>query len=219
MSGYAAASMGVPMRFSTFTLLLLAVTAGCKGKPPAADTAKAVVDAGAAEPTTAAPPENSWTAFDADHAAFVEQKGVDATRCKVTCTLKNDTVAWTLDKCIGTKDDLRFVARDCGSVAVLYTYPEIEESWPQTTVMRAFSRGGLVRELKAVQMVRDGDELKMTKSRFRWLKGVLGEVGTPPHYSEDGKNIEFDTVDDAHKVLALPAIPAAPAAPEGVTAQ
>jgi hypothetical protein len=183
------------MRFPRVMVVALAVglsSACTRGSKDVAPEKPAVPE----KPATQPPPGSSWTAFAGDHGAILEQKGLDATTCKVTCTLRNDTVAWSLDTCIGTEDDLRFVALDCSAAFVIDPYPEIQQNWAHTTVVRVWNKTGLAQQLKAVQFVTEGDEIKV----------LNGEVGIGPRYGDGGKSLELDTLDDRHHAVPLAAM-------------
>jgi hypothetical protein len=124
-------------------------------------------------------------------------------QCRVE-VLRNDAVAWTLPKCVGTIDDYLFISDTGETFWVLRTLPETP---PQRKGDR---KAPHFRAVVAVMMDREGRPLKTKRledfvaryrlglirqldRHFKWLEGVFGVPGKGPRMNAQGE-VEFETV-------------------------
>lgn len=130
--------------------------------------------------------ETLWTSASPSGRAFLEQRRGEG--CSLVCVTESGKEAWQLAECLAEKDDLRFVGDDCETALILYPLPTRDSSWAKAPLLRLL-RGGVV-----TSTLRGSDipGLDLSATRFRWLGGVLGEIGAPPHYSADGSAVEFE---------------------------
>lgn len=125
---------------------------------------------------------------------------VEEGRCRLEAT-KDRELAWTLERCVGTADDLYFISNDGSRFWVLHTLPEkppkkSKQKWFKAPVARLYDAKG---ELKQQRHLSDYvprkklGEVKQLTKRFKWLLGVAGERGVLPRLNAQGQ-VEFETV-------------------------
>jgi len=131
--------------------------------------------------------------------------------CRVE-VVREQTTAWTLDKCVGVADDLYFVSDDGQRFWVLYPLPERPEKdsaeqprrrgkKPRPAVLDVVVAAEYDRQGNPLQMKRLSDfmpeksveELRELGRHFKWLAGVLSVPGKPPRLIDSG-DLEFETV-------------------------
>lgn len=127
-----------------------------------------------------------WGTASPDGTASLELRSGET--CPLVCTDSAQTV-WTLEQCIVSRDDLRFVANDCSAVLVLLPYPKPADPRGKTVLLRAIENGKLVRELTALDL-----GATTSKPGLRWLGGIGEELGNRPRYTEAGDGVEFDVL-------------------------
>ncbi|MBX5481130.1 MAG: hypothetical protein IRZ16_04660 [Myxococcaceae bacterium] len=134
-------------------------------------------------------------------------------KCRLE-VLKEDAPHWTLERCVGTADDLYFASDDGEKVWVLYTLPKKpvrrpsrkakRAAWTYAVVAARYGRDGEAdRRLVLNQLMRTRESLedvRQYEKHFKWLEGVAGVRGIPPKLNEQGK-VELVTLD--HKTHTL----------------
>ncbi len=132
-------------------------------------------------------------------------------QCRVEATRDADP-AWTLERCVGTVEDLYFISNDGERFWVLRVFPRTpplpkqKGSKPKTPppgtpfvsapVAALFDKQGNVlgeRTLKDF-LQRRFDKLRDMDSHFCWLEGELGVPGRRPRITESNQ-VEFETVE------------------------
>lgn len=160
----------------------------------------AFADAGAQEKTS-----RTRVTANGLYSIRMVQTGPDACRVEV---LKENQPHWTLEKCVGTVDDLYFLSDDAQRFWVVLTLPEKTgrrpkkqrgyPAWTWSTVATLYAKDGTVlrhKRLNELVRTRSGlADVRQLKKRFKWLEGVAGEQGVPPRLNDDGK-IELTGLD------------------------
>lgn len=133
-------------------------------------------------------PQTLWATSSPQGRAGLEAQRTD-TGCTIACSIGRGAPVWTVDTCLATADDLRFVSDDCVGAIFLYPLPEKAANGKGLLLMRRLVNG-------VVEIERTDVDLMLTASarRGRWLGGVNGELGTRPRYSPDGKAVEFQVM-------------------------
>ncbi len=171
-------------------LVTLMVMVGCRQKAPpppapapAAPAVEARVEAAPPEPKTA---ERVWLTESADRKATLELRKGET--CTLHCFI-GATEVWSTGTCVGEAQDFRFVSSDCKAAAILYPSPVRAGKWAPLVLIRMLTDGKVAQELTDVDL-----EVDSTPSRFKWLGGALGEFGEKPHYSADGRTVEYQVI-------------------------
>ncbi len=120
---------------------------------------------------------------------------------------------WTLEKCVGTVDDLFFVSDGGGSFWVLLTVPEKGKApgrvkgqkrrprypgWSFADVAVQYDRAGeVVGRRRLYEFVKTANGLSRVRQltkHFKWLAGVAGVPGKPPFLDDEGR-VVLETVE------------------------
>jgi hypothetical protein len=131
--------------------------------------------------------------------------------CRVEATRDADP-AWTLERCVGTVDDLFFISNDGERFWVLHVLPRTPP-WPKeragnskppppgepfvhALVATLFDKQGKVLAERTLRdfLSRRFDKLRDLGSHFCWLEGELGIPGRRPR-ATDSNQVEFETVE------------------------
>lgn len=132
-------------------------------------------------------------------------------QCRVEATRDADP-AWTLERCVGTVQDLFFISNDGERFWVLRVLPRTPhapkpkgthakppppgEPFVNALVATLFDRQGKVLSERTLRdfMSRRFEKLRDLDSHFCWLEGELGVPGRRPRISESNQ-VEFETVE------------------------
>jgi hypothetical protein len=132
-------------------------------------------------------------------------------QCRVEATRDADP-AWTLERCVGTVDDLFFISNDGERFWVLHVLPRTPaatkptgtrakppspgEPFVNAPVATLLDRQGRVLAERTLRdfMSRRFEKLRDLESHFCWLEGELGVPGRRPRITEDNQ-VEFETVE------------------------
>jgi hypothetical protein len=132
-------------------------------------------------------------------------------RCRVEATRDADP-AWTLERCVGTVDDLFFISNDGERFWVLRVLPRTPpspkpkgskpkppppgEPFTSAQVATLFDKQGNVLAERTLKdfLKRRFDKLRDLESHFCWLEGELGVPGRRPRIT-DTNQVEFETVE------------------------
>jgi hypothetical protein len=127
-------------------------------------------------------------------------------RCRLEVTAETGLGGWSTERCVGSVDDLFFVANDGAKVWVLR--PLVEKgkrrvkgkkgpAWAQAQVAWLVERSGKVRKthwLLGLLPAKRLSEVRQYKAHFAWLEGTLGIPGKGPRLTDAG-TVEFETVE------------------------
>jgi hypothetical protein len=134
-------------------------------------------------------------------------------QCRVEATRDADP-AWSLERCVGTVDDLFFISNDGEHFWVLRVLPRTPpprpkpkgnkpppsppagEPYLRAVVATLLDRQGHVLTERTLHdfMARRFDKLRELDSHFSWLEGVVGLPGRRPRITEVNQ-VEFETVE------------------------
>ncbi|WNG15407.1 hypothetical protein [Cystobacter fuscus] len=148
-------------------------------------------------------PELSWTALSADGRAEVRQTralGGKDSRCTTSSTVstpfERTEVMWKWDTCVATREQLKFVSPDGQRLIVLDSLPGlVGQDWRGLELVTLYEQGLRLKFLRAGTAVSAPEVRREPFSSLAWVKGTVGLPGTPPKYTDDGRAIEFETVD------------------------
>lgn len=129
---------------------------------------------------------------------------------------RQTSIAWILDRCLGTVDDLFLISNTGQRFWVLKTLPEKPppvkvkgrarpQSWEGVVVARLFDKdGNLLQERRAADLVagRHREEVRHLARHFKWLEGVVGVPGKGPRLN-DKNQVELETVGSRTVKLAF----------------
>jgi hypothetical protein len=127
-------------------------------------------------------------------------------KCRLEVSADAGAGNWTLERCVGSADDLYFAANDGAKVWVLR--PLVEKgtrrpkgaktpAWANARVAWRVARSGQVGEerwLAGLVPARKLSEVRQYRAHFAWLEGLLGIPGKGPRLTDAGA-VEFETVD------------------------
>ena len=127
-------------------------------------------------------------------------------RCRLEVTAETGLGGWSTERCVGSVDDLFFVANDGARVWVLR--PLVEKgkrrvkgkkwpAWANAKVAWQVGRNGQVREsrwLAGLLPAKRLNEVRQFRAHFGWLEGTLGIPGKGPRLTDAG-TVEFETVE------------------------
>jgi hypothetical protein len=100
---------------------------------------------------------------------MVEQKAKAAGRCKVRCT-QGDRELWSLERCIATRRDWRFLSADGSAFLVVHILPPIDELRRAEIPIAELYRGGdFMRTFVAGDVSSDPSSLRVEAGRLMWL--------------------------------------------------
>ncbi|PTL77605.1 hypothetical protein DAT35_43195 [Vitiosangium sp. GDMCC 1.1324] len=148
-------------------------------------------------------PDQSWSARSADGNAEVRQTAYrdgKTPRCTSVATLSSPedgpSVMWKWETCIATREQLKFVSPDGKRVLVIDPFPAaLPGNWKDVEVATLYEHGVRMKGAKAGALVGAPVEVREPTPRIAWVKGQTGIEGEPPHYTSDGKAVEFETAD------------------------
>ena len=127
-------------------------------------------------------------------------------RCRLEVSADTGLGGWTLERCVGSVDDLYFVGNDGAKVWVLR--PLVEKgkrrvkgkrsppAWANAKVAWQVGRSGEVREtrwLAGLVPAKRLSEVRQFRAHFAWLEGTLGIPGKGPRLTDEAK-VEFEAV-------------------------
>ncbi len=129
---------------------------------------------------------------------------------------KETSLAWTIDQCLGTVDDIFLISNTGQRFWVLKTLPEKpppvkvkgrtrQPSWERVVVATLFDKdGNLLQERRAADLVagRHREEVRHLAKHFKWLEGVVGVPGKGPRLN-DKNQVELETVGSRTVKLAF----------------
>lgn len=145
-----------------------------------------------------------WTAVSPDDQVALVQTGDLRGLCVTECSRTHaKQQLWRVEKCFGTKLDLRFVSNDCEKVVVIHQLPKALGIPQQSVVGEVFRRDKRQYTINAGATVKDWSKVRSAGSTFYWLAGTLGMPGTAPRYSADGQAVELTTVDGTKHSIPL----------------
>jgi hypothetical protein len=133
-------------------------------------------------------------------------------RCRVEATRDADP-AWTLERCVGTVEDLFFISNDGERFWVLSVLPRtpplprqpkgkepkkvpLGEPFASAVVATLFDKQGKVLAERTLKdfLQRRFDKLRDLETHFCWLEGEVGLPGRRPRIT-DSNQVEFETVE------------------------
>lgn len=132
-------------------------------------------------------------------------------QCRVEATRDADP-AWSLERCVGTVDDLFFISNDGERFWVLVVLPRTPplpkpkgskpqpppagEPFSHAVVARLLDRQGRLLAERTLHdfMTRRYDKLRDLGSHFSWLEGAVGVSGRRARITE-ANQVEFETVE------------------------
>lgn len=137
-------------------------------------------------------------------------------QCRVEATRDADP-AWSLDRCVGSVDDLFFISNDGERFWVLRVLPRTPpppakpkpkkgakapppppagDPYIRAVVATLLDKQGKVLAERTLHdfMERRFDKLRELDSHFSWLEGVVGVPGRRPRIT-DANQVEFETVE------------------------
>jgi hypothetical protein len=132
-------------------------------------------------------------------------------QCRVEATRDADP-AWSLERCVGTVEDLFFISNDGERFWVLSALPRTPpmpkqkgnkppplpagEPFLSAVVATLFDKQGKVLAERTLRdfLSRRFDKLRDLGQHFCWLEGVLGVPGRRPRTTE-ANQVEFETVE------------------------
>jgi len=158
----------------------------------------------------AAGPRSTSTRSSANGAYAIRLEQLDEERCRIE-VVKEREVAWELEKCLGTVDDLLFINNEGTRFWVLHVLPRIPPPAKRTrgskgrpkmdpvfeaVVATLHDREGRVlasKKLKDLLEYKRRGLLRKLEKHFKWLEGVLDVPGKAPRVS-DTEMLEFEVV-------------------------
>lgn len=185
------------------SLAVVLLIAACKKEAPA-------------PPPPAAPapaPETrglGWEALNPDATLRIQQTATSPTDCEVRCVVNaTQEVKWTSQGCRATAIDLRFASPDCTRLVVVHSAPSAS-AFRYAKLVTVWNESGIEYEVQGGGLPIDQSKIASMGNQFRWVRGVMGEAGTKPHFTADNSGIEFEAIDGStHTVPFLKAEPAA----------
>lgn len=155
-------------------------------------------------------PKKSKTRVSANGVFGIRVLELKEDSCRVEA-VREQEVAWTLEKCVGGADDLFFIADDGKRFWVVYPLPEIppaptssharRRKKPRPSELDAVVAAEYDAKGSPLQVKHLGDfmgeesvgDLRELGKHFKWLGGVLSVPGKPPRLNDAGE-VEFETV-------------------------
>jgi len=133
----------------------------------------------------------------------IRMEQLDEKRCRIE-VVKEREVAWQLEKCLATVDDLLFINNEGTRFWVLHVLPEIPPAAKGSKAEPAFNavvatlhdKEGRVlaaKKLKDFLELKRRGLLRKLEKHFKWLEGVLDVPGKAPRVS-DAELLEFEVV-------------------------
>jgi hypothetical protein len=127
-------------------------------------------------------------------------------RCRLEVSAETGLGGWSVERCVGSVDDLYFVANDGAKVWVLR--PLVEKgkrrvkgqkgpAWAHSKVAWRVQSAGTVDKalwLTGLLPAKRLSEVRQYKAHFAWLEGTLGIPGKGPRLTDAGA-VEFETVE------------------------
>jgi len=151
----------------------------------------------------AAEPKSTPTKSSANGLYAIRLQQVGDKKCRIQ-VMKDRDVAWQMDKCLGTVDDLLFINNDGSRFWVLSVVPEIPERAAgaktdpvfEATVAAEYDKDGRLlasRKLKDFLEYKRRGLVRKLEKHFKWLEGVLDVPGKSPRVS-DAELLELEPV-------------------------
>ena len=165
---------------------------------PKAVTASAPQAPAQAPKAAAAPADDPWR-WDLEAPTAAGKLSQKSGSSSGTCELKwyserTQQVVWTSKRCLGTRDDLVFVAPDGRRVLTLH--PSVAgERWQQLPVAELSRVGEHVSDVTAEQAFSGNAGLAPTSGKLVWLHGVGDLPGPAPVLTPEGDAVAFTRID------------------------
>jgi hypothetical protein len=154
------------------SFVLVAFVFGCARAAPPAEVAPAPAAApevAATEIEPSVPAELSswaWSSISVASGKVAEVRQVPSAKgvCKVSAAVGSETV-WSIDACLATSDDLRYVSPDALALVVLKPLPSTDE----VTLGAVYRKGQRVLALTPTSLHLAANTTRMEANRFLWL--------------------------------------------------
>jgi hypothetical protein len=158
----------------------------------------------------AAEPKATPTKSSANGLYAIRMEQVDEKTCRVVA-MKDRDVAWKLDRCVATVDDLLFINNEGTRFWVLHVLPELPEAplvrgeapapkkvdpmFESVVATEHDKEGRLLqsKKLKDFMEYKRRGLLRKLEKHFKWVQGVLDVPGKSPRVS-DAELLEFEPV-------------------------
>lgn len=157
----------------------------------------------------AAEPKSSPTKSSANGLYAIRAEQVDEKTCQVVA-MKDRDVAWKLERCVATPDDLLFINNDGTRFWVLRILPELPDPpsvreapvkvkgdpMYESVVATEYDKDGKLlqsKKLKEFLEYKRRGLLRKLEKHFKWMQGVLDVPGRSPRVS-DAELLEFEPV-------------------------
>ncbi|HEY8208801.1 MAG TPA: hypothetical protein VIG99_15030 [Myxococcaceae bacterium] len=157
----------------------------------------------------AAEPRSTPTRTSANGLYAIRLEQVDDKTCQVVVTKDRD-VAWKLERCVGSANDLLFINNEGTRFWVLRILPELPEGpsvrntpvstrtdpMYETVVASEYDKDGKAlqsKKLKDFLEYKRRGLLRKLEKHFKWVQGVLDVPGKSPRVS-DAELLEFEPV-------------------------
>ncbi|TMB39501.1 MAG: hypothetical protein E6J62_01945 [Deltaproteobacteria bacterium] len=163
-----------------YQILLLALLCGCRREARAPVLVEVPAVAVPPAPPQFAPQSWSTISVGAGVVAEVRQTATARDRCHVSGALAG-TKVWSLDACLASFEDLRFVSPDGVALVVLQTAPDAE----QATVGAVFRKGARIATLTPASLHLRAYAMHIEGGKLHWL--ASGEQRETP----DGVEVQL----------------------------
>jgi hypothetical protein len=152
-------------------LLLLVLVAGCARGAPQVAAAAAQAAPAEAPPSPELEPLHWSTVAEQGTGALVmvEQKAQAVGRCKVRGT-QGDRELWSMERCVATRRDWRFVSADGSALLVVHVLPPIDDLRRAEIPIAELYRGGdFMRTFVAADVAADPSSLRVEAGKLMWV--------------------------------------------------
>jgi hypothetical protein len=157
-----------------------------------------------------AAPRSTPTKSSANGLYAIHFEQVDDKTCRVVA-MKDRELAWKLDRCLATVDDLLFVNNEGTRFWVVRVLPELPEGQSvrgapprstktdpiyETVIAEEYDKDGRVvqsKKLKDVLEYKQRGLIRKLEKHFKWVQGVLDVPGKSPRVT-DAELLEFEPV-------------------------
>jgi len=150
-------------------------------------------------PAAARADARAWSVVSPNADFEATQSPVGDTGCRVEVKRGERTVVWTVDRCLGTADDLYFLSNTGEGLIVFRTFPgkasDKAAGMKGALGVEVFAKGERLVGHAVGRFVVDVRPLVNAKRHFYWIEGALGQPGVPPGPSKAADAIEFSTLD------------------------
>ena len=157
----------------------------------------------ATSPTWAAGPRTSRSQTSATGVYSIHLVELAKDSCRVEI-MEETKVATHIDRCLGTVDDLYFIANNGQRFWLIRSTPEKPKEtgrnatgWTSVVVASLYDRTGkLLRSIRLSELVpaKSRPKVRQLDRHFLWLQGVAGVPGTMPRVN-DKNEVELEPVD------------------------